>query len=108
MPQANIKPVARKRTSRSNTVFSLYFKIELNKIHAAKTLASSLHFLFRCDQNRHFNLTSRTIRMCEQIFKKNIACSLQKRLETELHLHFSQSLTELCETNYFIVPLNLK
>ena len=34
----------------SNTVFSLYFKIRAKKkIHAAKPLAFSLHFLFRRD-----------------------------------------------------------
>ena len=53
----------------SNTVFSLYFKIRAKKIHAAKPLAFSLHFLFRRDQNRHSNLTSK-MKMCEQILKK--------------------------------------
>ena len=56
----------------SNTVFSLYFKIRAKKIHAAKPLAS-LHFLFRRDQNHYSNLTSKIMKMCEQIFKKNIA-----------------------------------
>ena len=54
----------------SNTVFSLYFKIRLKKIHAAKPLAFSVHFLFRRDQNHYSNLTSRIIKMCEQILKK--------------------------------------
>ena len=40
------------------------------KIHAAKPLAFSLHFLFRRDQNHHFNLTSKIMEMCEQILKK--------------------------------------
>ena len=57
----------------SNTVFSLYFKIRAKKIHAAKSLAFSLHFLFRCDQNHYSNLTSKIMKMCEQILKKNIA-----------------------------------
>ena len=56
----------------SNTVFSLYFKIRAKKIHAAKPLAFSLHFLFRRDQNHHSNLTSKIMKMCEQILKKNI------------------------------------
>ena len=34
----------------SNTIFALYFKIRAKKIHAAKPLAFSLHFLFRRDQ----------------------------------------------------------
>ena len=50
----------------SNTVFSLYFKIRAKKIHAAKPLAYSLHFLFRRDQNHHSNLTSKIMKMCEQ------------------------------------------
>ena len=54
----------------SNTVFSLYFKIRAKKIHAAKPLAFSLHFLFRRDQNHHSNLTSKIMKMCEQILKK--------------------------------------
>ena len=57
----------------SNTVFSLYFKFRAKKIHAAKPLAFSLHFLFRRDQNHHSNLTSKIMKMCEQILKKNIA-----------------------------------
>ena len=54
----------------SNTIFSLYFKIRAKKNHVAKPLAFSLHFLFRRDQNHHSNLTSKIMKMCEQIFKK--------------------------------------
>ena len=54
----------------SNTIFSLYFKIRAIKFHAAKPLAFSLHFLFRCDQNHCSNLTSKIMKMCEQILKK--------------------------------------
>ena len=57
----------------SNTVFSLYFKIRAKKFHAAKPLAFSLHFLFRRDQNHHSDLTSKIMKMCEQILKKNTA-----------------------------------
>ena len=57
----------------SNTVFSLYFKFRAKKFHAAKPLAFSLHFLFRRDQNHYTNLTSKIMKMCEQILKKNIA-----------------------------------
>ena len=56
----------------SSTVFSLYFKIRAKKFHATKPLASSLHFLFRRDQNHYSNLTSKIMKMCEQILK-NIA-----------------------------------
>ena len=54
----------------SNTIFALHFKFRAEKIHAAKPLAFSLHFLFRRDQNHYSNLTSKTMKMCEQILKK--------------------------------------
>ena len=54
----------------SNTIFSLYFKIRAKKIHTAKPLAFSLHFLFRRDQNHYSNLTSKIMKMCEHILKK--------------------------------------
>ena len=57
----------------SNTVLSLYFKIRAKKFHAAKPLAFSLHFLFRRDQNHYSNLTSKIMKMCEQILKKKTA-----------------------------------
>ena len=63
------KPLARKQFF-SNTVFSLFFKIRVKKLYAAKPLAFSLHFLFRRDQNHYSNLNSKIIKMCEQIFKK--------------------------------------
>ena len=56
----------------SNTVFSINFKNRAKKIHAAKPLAFSHHFLFRRDQNHYANLTSKIMKMCEQILK-NIA-----------------------------------
>ena len=54
----------------SNNVFSLYFKIRERKFHAAKPLAFSLRFLFRRDQNHPSNLTSKIMKMCEQILRK--------------------------------------
>ena len=52
----------------SSTVFSLDFKIRLKTIHAAKPLASALHFLFR----RHYsNLTSKTMKICEHILQQD-------------------------------------
>ena len=54
----------------SNAVFLLYFKIRAKKFHTAKPLAFSLHFLFRRDQNHYSNLTSKIMKMCEQIKKK--------------------------------------
>ena len=66
----------------SNTVFSLYFKIRAKKFHATKPLAFSLHFLFRRDQNDYTNLTSKIMKMCEQIFKKNIAGRIPETTRT--------------------------
>ena len=54
----------------SDTVFSLYFNFRAKKFHDAKPLAFSLHFLFRRDQNHYSNLTSKIMKMCEQILKK--------------------------------------
>ena len=54
----------------STALFSLYFKFRAKKFHAAKPLAFSLPFLFRRDQNYHSNLTSKIMKMCEQILKK--------------------------------------
>ena len=57
----------------SNTIFSLYFKIRAKNFHAAKPLAFSLHFLFRRDQNHYSNLTSKIMKICEQILKTKTA-----------------------------------
>ena len=69
--QSEIAAYEQKTTSEkanfcSNTVLSLYFKFRAKKIHAAKPLAFSLHFLFR----RHPNLTSKIMKIGEQILKK--------------------------------------
>ena len=76
--QSEIAPCEQKTTSEkvnfcSNTVFSLYCKIRVKKFHAAKPLVFSLHFLFRRDQNHYSNLTSKIMKMCEQILKKGSA-----------------------------------
>ena len=55
----------------SNTVFSLHLKIRAKKFHAAKQLSFSLHFLFRRDQNHYSNLTSKIMKISEQILKKH-------------------------------------
>ena len=73
--QSEIAACEQKTTSEkanfcSNTIFSLYFKFRAKKLHAAKPLAFSLHFLFRRDQNHHSNLTSKIMKTCEQILKK--------------------------------------
>ena len=63
------KTTSEKANFCSNTVFSLHFKFRAKNIHAAKALAYSLHFLFRRDQNHYSNLTSKIMKMCEQISK---------------------------------------
>ena len=73
--QSEIAACEQKTTSEkakfcSNTVFSLYFKFRAKKNHASKPLAFSLHFLFHCDQNHYSILTSKSMKMCEQILKK--------------------------------------
>ena len=73
LPHVNKKTTTDKANFCSNTVFSLYFKIRAIKFHAAKSLAFSLHFLFRRDQNHCSNLTSKIMKMCEQILKKKTA-----------------------------------
>ena len=74
--RSEIAPCEQKTTNKkanfcSNTVFSLSFKIRAKKSHAAKPFAFSLHFLFRRDQNHYSNLTSKIMKMCEQILKKH-------------------------------------
>ena len=74
--QSEISACEQKTTSEeasfcSNTVFSLYFKFRAEKFHAAKPLAFSLHFLFQRDHNHYSNLTSKIMKICEQILKKH-------------------------------------
>ena len=80
----------------SNTVFSLYFKFRAKKFHAAKPLAFSLHFLLRRDQNHYSNLTSKIMKMCEQILIKpapqynsnSLNCKNKKAINS-LRYHFA-------------------
>ena len=72
LPYANKNPPRENEFLCSNIVFSLYFNFRAEKIHAANTLAFSYHFLlFRRHQNHYSNLTSKIMKLCEQIFKKN-------------------------------------
>ena len=86
--QSEIAAYEQKTTSEkanfcSNTVFALYFKFGAKKIYSAKPLAFSLHFLFRRDQNHYSNSTSKIMKMCEQIFKKNIAGRISETTRSE-------------------------
>ena len=90
------KTITEKPNFCSNTVFSLYFKNRAKKIHAAKPLAFSLHFLFRRDQNHHSNLTSKIMKMCEQIFKKNMAGRIRETTRRrKLPILMTKQLEEL-------------
>ena len=80
--QSEIAACEQKTTSEkanfcSNTVFSLSFKFRAKQFHAAKPLAFSLHFLFRHDHNHYSNLTSKIMKMCEQILKKKDSAPIQ-------------------------------
>ena len=80
--QSEIAACEQKTTSEkanfcSDTVFSLYFKFRAKKFHAAKPLAFSFHFLFQCDQNLYSKLTSKIMKMCEQILKKQNPNTIQ-------------------------------
>ena len=85
--QSEIAACEQKTTSEkanfcSNIVFSLYFKFGAKKIHVAKPLAFSLHFLIRRDQNHYSQLTSKIMKMCEQILK-NIAGRIPETTRSE-------------------------
>ena len=69
----NSKTLARKRIFVQTPFSHSTLKLERKKLHAAKPLAFSLHFLFRRDQNHHSNSTSKIMKMREQILKKDSA-----------------------------------
>ena len=73
LPHVNKKTVPRNRIFVQTPFSHSTLKLERKKIHAAKPLGFSLHFLFRRDQNHYSNLTSKIMKMCEQMLKKNIA-----------------------------------
>ena len=73
LPHVNKKSLARKRIFVPTPFSHSSSNLERKKFHAAKPLAFSLHFLFRRDQNHYSNLTSKIMKMCEQILKKKTA-----------------------------------
>ena len=98
--QSEIAACEQKTTSEkanfcSNTVFSLYFEIRAKNFHAAKPLAFSLHFLFRRDQNHYSNLTSKIMKMCEQILKhgRNSGSDSLRRRFTEKTVMAAEAIT---------------
>ena len=71
LPHVNRNPLARKRNFVQTPFFTL-LKTRAKNFHVAKPLVFSLYFLFRRDQNHYSKLTSKIMKMCEQILK-NIA-----------------------------------
>ena len=66
LPHVNNKPLAGKQIF-VQTPFSHSTLFRAKKFHATKPLAFSLHFPFWLDQNHYSNLTSKIMKMCEQI-----------------------------------------
>ena len=107
--QSEIAACEQKTTSEksnfcSNTVFWLYFKFRAKKFHTTKPLAFSLHFLFRRDQNHYSNSTSKIMKMCEQILKKNIAGRIPEttRSENPFKRHPTTHQTKRAFTNLWL------
>ena len=73
MPHLNKKTTSENANFCSYAVFSLYLKIRMQKVLVSQPLAFSINFLpflFRRGQNHRFNLTSKFMKMCEQILRK--------------------------------------
>ena len=79
LPHVNKKPLPGNRIFVQTPFSHSTLKLERKrkKIHVAKPLAFSLHFLFRRDQNHYSNLTSKIMKMCEQILKKKDSAPIQ-------------------------------
>ena len=69
LPHVNKKPLPRNRIFVQTRFSHSILKLE-QKNSRRKTSRFSLHFLFRRDQNHYSNLTSKIMKMCEQILKK--------------------------------------
>ena len=67
LPHVNKKPLARNRIFVQKRFSHSTLNLEQKKFHVAKPLAFSLHFMFRREQNHYSNLTSKIMKMCEQI-----------------------------------------
>ena len=63
------KPLERQRNFK--TVFSLYFKLQEKNFTPQNHSLFGLHLLFRRDQSHYSKLTSKIIKMCEHILKKD-------------------------------------
>ena len=70
LPHVNKKPLARKRIFVQTLFSHSTLNLEQKKFTPQNHSPFLLHFLFRCDQNHYSNLTSKIIKMREQILKK--------------------------------------
>ena len=65
----------------------LYPKIRMSKFTAVHTLGNSLYFLFPCDNNKYFHLTSKLKRKRKQILKTTQPQEVWKLIELENNHH---------------------
>ena len=70
LPHVNKKPLPRTRIFVQTPFSHSTLKLEQKNSRRKKPLIFSLHFLFQRDQNDYSNLTSKIMKMCEQILKK--------------------------------------
>ena len=75
LPHVNKKPLQGNRIF-VQTQFS-HSTLKLERKRFTPQNHFSLHFLFRRDQNHYSNLTSKIMKMCEQIFKKKDSAPIQ-------------------------------
>ena len=85
LQHVNKKTTSQKANFCSNTVFSLYFKIRANKLHATKPVVFLLQFLFRRDQNHYSNLTSKNMKIFAEILKKTAPKCISNYLNYKKH-----------------------
>ena len=67
LPHVNKKPLPRNRTFVQTPFPHSTLKLERKKFTPQNHSLFRLHFLFRRDQNHYSNLTSKIMKMCEQI-----------------------------------------
>ena len=77
MPHVNKKPLARKRRFVQTPFSHSTLKLERKNFKPQNKLVYSLHFLFWRNQKYQFNLTSKIMKLYEQILKKDSANKFQ-------------------------------
>ena len=75
--QSEIAACEQKPPSRERIFIQTPVSHSTLKFHAPKPFAFSLHFLYLPDQNHYSNLTSKIMKICEQIFKKQDGAPIQ-------------------------------